>query len=199
MWHSYMPRRYQPAAEATATEAAAATATRPAPLGSAGERGVAGAAVAEATAAAEATLPREEATAAEAAAVAEAAPLMDGGSAQQLQVDGFTSLGESPDSPSLPNADEGHCGGMRRLNRRAGGTGRRRAVRLHVYRLTNIFLDSALSAFLGGGIFHSGVEVYLFIFMFIFICVCGCVCVCVCMYIHYIYTHTFICIYIYID
>ncbi|KAJ1617413.1 hypothetical protein T492DRAFT_495022 [Pavlovales sp. CCMP2436] len=150
MWHSCTPRRYQPAAEATAAEAAAATATRPAPLGSAGERGVAGAAVAKATAAAEATLPREETAAAEAAAVAEAAPLMDGGSAQQLQADGFTSLGESPDSPSLPNADEGHSG-MRRLNRRAGGTGRRRAVRLHVYRLTNIVLDSALSAFLGQG------------------------------------------------
>lgn len=32
-------------------------------------------------------------------------------------------------------------------------------MRLHVYRLTNVVVDAALSALLGGGIYHSGVEV----------------------------------------
>jgi hypothetical protein len=41
---------------------------------------------------------------------------------------------------------------MRRVERQP------RTVRLHIYRLTNVVLDATLSALLGGGVYHSGVE-----------------------------------------
>lgn len=46
----------------------------------------------------------------------------------------------------------------RRLVRRIGA-GHGRPIKLHIYRLTNVVLDAALYALLGGGIYHTGVEV----------------------------------------